>query len=405
LLALLVIWLYALITGLEPAVTRASTMFSFVALGKLFRRKSRIYNTLAASALVMLLIDPNQIAYVGFQMSFLAVTGIVWLQPMIYNWWRPKNFLLDKAWGLVAVSLAAQLILFPLLVYYFHKVSLIFIVTNIIAIPLATLIIYNTLALFAFAGISLVGNVLSATLAGLIKGLNYSVKFLSDLPGAYLESLWISQPQMILLYLTLIVMVFCFLYAQRKVFITAMSFLIIILGSFLMKRHDTLVQNKFILYHAREGLAMDFIKGKENVFVGDSAVLNNPDLINYNFRNIWEKYRLQTTKMELGEGNSEYTDNGVKVRFPFIDFNGKTYMIFDGEYLPQNFKIYCDYLILTGKPWIDEQWIQHHIGQLNLVLFDGTNPEWYVDKVRPHFENAGIRSYATLHSGAFVEPY
>jgi len=402
LLTLLVIWLYALITGLEPAVTRASTMFSFVALGRLFRRKSRIYNTLAASALVMLLINPNQIAYVGFQMSFLAVTGIVWLQPVIYNWWRPRSWLPDKIWALVSVSIAAQLILFPLLVYYFHKVSLIFIATNIIAIPLATLIIYSTLALFAFSGLAMIGNVLASWLAALIKALNHSVAFLSELPGAYVESLWISQPQMMLLYLAMISLVFSLIYAKKRVVITSISFAIIIFGSFLIKQHTILLQDKFILYHAKEGLAMDFINGRKNVFLGDSAVMNNSDLVNYNFRNVWEKYRLETAKIELPKTTNEIRKNEILMRYPFISFNGEVFTILKDSELPQDYKLTTDFLIISGKPWLDKKIITSKLEVKKRVLFDGTNPSWYIKKVKPLFEEAGFTCYATSESGAFI---
>ncbi|MCF8339278.1 MAG: ComEC/Rec2 family competence protein [Bacteroidales bacterium] len=405
LLALGLIWLYALVTGLEPAVTRASTMFSFVALGRLFRRKTRIYNTLAASALLMLLIQPNQVAFVGFQMSFLAVTGIVWLQPKIYNRWRPSNWLLDKIWGLIAVSIAAQLILFPLLIYYFHKVSIIFVVTNIIAIPLATLIIYNTLALFAFAGAGIISDVLASSLAYLIKGLNISVGFLSGLPGAYFDSLWISLPQMFVFYLALVVMVFCLLYAERRVIMTALIFLIIIFGSFLEKQHRVLSQEKFILYHARDGLAMDFIKGNENLFLGDSAVVHDNELIKYTFRNLWEKYSLETTTMEIPREKPVREKSQVAINYPFISFNGETFTVLEETDIPENYTISTDYLIITGSPWIDEKIINDHFDIRKTVLFDGTNPAWYIRKIKPLFEEAGYRCYVTSRKGAYVHTY
>ena len=401
-LALMVIWLYALITGLEPAVTRASIMFSFVALGKLFLRKSRIYNTLAASALLMLMLQPNQVAYVGFQMSFLAVTGIVWLQPRIYNWWRPRYWLLDKTWGLIAVSIAAQVILFPLLVYYFHKISLIFILTNIMAIPLATLIIYNTLALFIFTGTGAVGEFFASSLAMFIKGLNISVSFLSELPGAYMDSLWVSQYQMIIFYMALVGLVFCFIYSKHRVIITALLFSVMIFSSFLIKKQNVLQQRKFIIYHSREGLAMDFINGEENLFLGDSAVVNDNTLINYNFRNFWEKYHLETTKMEIPKKNPQNPDKEITIHYPFIGFNGEIFTIMDNKGLPPKLEITTDYLIVTGTPWITAEMIANNLHVEKKVFFDGTNPEWYIRKTMPLFEKAGFECYATLWSGAFI---
>lgn len=403
-IALVIIWLYAMITGLEPAVTRASIMFSFVAAGKLFRRKSRIYNTLAASALIILMVNPNQVAYVGFQMSYLAVTGIVWLQPKIYNWWRPSNWLLDKTWGLVSVSLAAQFILFPLLVYYFHKVSLIFIVTNIVAIPLATVIIYNALALFAFANFELLSDGFTWALTHLISWLNGSVNDLSSLPMAYMDSLWINTSQMFLFYIAIISFVFSCMYAKRKVLITTLAFLLVIFGSFVVKRHSVLEENKFIFYHTRKGLAMDFIRSGKNYFVGDSAVLADSGLINYNFRNVWEKHNLDTKKLVLNNG-LEIDSAHFKMNYPFLAFNGDLFYIMDDVPAPKGYKLETDYLVISGKPWIRREFVEDRLSVQKMVLFDGTNPNWYIRKTKPYFEDAGMDCYVTSRSGAFVKTF
>ena len=82
---LIVLWSYALLTGLSPSVLRAATMFSFVIMGTVLNRKSSIYNTLAASAFFLLIINPNLLFEVGFQLSYIAVLGIVYLQPLIYK--------------------------------------------------------------------------------------------------------------------------------------------------------------------------------------------------------------------------------------------------------------------------------------------------------------------------------
>ena len=120
-LILLGIWAFALVTGLSPSVQRAATMFSFIQLGLVLDRRASIYNTLAASAFVLLLVDPFLLFDVGFQLSYLAVTGIIFFQPKIYRAWHPPNRLLDYCWKLTAVAIAAQLTTFPISIYYFHQ--------------------------------------------------------------------------------------------------------------------------------------------------------------------------------------------------------------------------------------------------------------------------------------------
>jgi competence protein ComEC len=82
-LSVSILWFYAFITGLSPSVMRASAMFSIVVIGENLHRKSNIYNSLAASAFILLLINPNNLYDIGFQLSYSAVFGIVFLQPKL----------------------------------------------------------------------------------------------------------------------------------------------------------------------------------------------------------------------------------------------------------------------------------------------------------------------------------
>jgi competence protein ComEC len=135
-------WFYALLTGLSPSVLRATTMLSFVVIGLMFNRNSSVYNSLAASAFFLLLINPFLVMQVGFQLSFLAVLGILFIQPKIENAYKPKQYILKKIWTLITVSIAAQCATFPLGILYFHQFPNYFILSNLIVIPLAFVILF-----------------------------------------------------------------------------------------------------------------------------------------------------------------------------------------------------------------------------------------------------------------------
>ncbi|MBA4323416.1 MAG: competence protein, partial [Odoribacter sp.] len=140
---LLLIWLYAMITGLSPAVLRAAAMFSFIAAGRSFNRQVNIFNSLAASAFLLLMINPFFLADVGFQLSYLAVVGIIIIQPFLSSLWYPGNWFLKQAWGITVVSVAAQIATFPLSIMYFHQFPNYFLVSNLIVIPFSNFIIYS----------------------------------------------------------------------------------------------------------------------------------------------------------------------------------------------------------------------------------------------------------------------
>ena len=127
------LWLFSLLTGGSASVLRSAVMFSFITLGKtIFTKHSSIYNSLAASAFAMLVYNPYYLWDVGFQLSYLAVTGIVIFQKPIYNLVYIKNKWVNKIWEMVAITMAAQILTFPVCIYYFHQFPNLFLITNLI---------------------------------------------------------------------------------------------------------------------------------------------------------------------------------------------------------------------------------------------------------------------------------
>ncbi|MEM9417336.1 MAG: ComEC/Rec2 family competence protein, partial [Bacteroidota bacterium] len=136
-----VLWFYAFVTGLSPSVLRATLMFTLVLLAPVLARQSNIYNTLAASAFLLLFWNPRWLFSVSFQLSYLAVLGIVYLQPKIYGSFSIHHPFLNRLWLWASISIAAQITTFPISVYYFHQFPTYFIVANWVVVPAALLIL------------------------------------------------------------------------------------------------------------------------------------------------------------------------------------------------------------------------------------------------------------------------
>jgi competence protein ComEC len=134
------LFLFGIVAGLAPSVVRSVVMFSFVAIGNHLRRSVNIYHTLLVSVLLILLFQPTFLFDVGFQLSYLALFFIVWLQPFLSKIWRPKNKITNYFWDILTVSFAAQIGTLPLSIYYFHQFPGLFFVTNLVVIPLVTVI-------------------------------------------------------------------------------------------------------------------------------------------------------------------------------------------------------------------------------------------------------------------------
>lgn len=206
-----ILWTYAFLTGLSPSVLRATVMFSFVSVGNLLTRKANILNILAASAFFLLLFDVNLIYKIGFQLSYLAVWGIVVFQPYFASLYTPKYKAVDYLWQLITVSIAAQLATAPVGLYYFHQFPNYFIAANLLAIPLAFAIVIMGLITFAVSPVSFLTEWTCFVLKYLIKFLNYFISKLSALPGALAEGIkfdigWTVSSYLILLFTLLFLM-------------------------------------------------------------------------------------------------------------------------------------------------------------------------------------------------------
>ncbi|EAS21074.1 competence protein [Flavobacteria bacterium BBFL7] len=135
------LWVFALITGMSPSILRAVTMFSFIAVGMNVNRKASIFHSLALSAFVLLLFNPKLLFHVGFQLSYTAVIAIVLIQPILYNFISIRWKAIDYFWQIGTVTIAAQIGVAPLSLFYFHQFPGLFLLGNMLLLPILPLII------------------------------------------------------------------------------------------------------------------------------------------------------------------------------------------------------------------------------------------------------------------------
>ncbi len=280
-LILVLIWLYASITGFSPSVLRASAMFSFVAVGQSLNRRTNIYNTLAASAMVLLAINPFIITRIGFQLSYLAVVSIVSIQPWLYKTLSPKNKLLDKAWSIMTVSVAAQVATGPLSLLYFHQFPNYFLLTNLIVIPLSGLIIYSSLLTLFLSTLPYLGYFAGRLLYWLLYALHSSVKYIEGLPYSTSGNVYIGLPETILLFIFLIFG--CLYLIANKPFglKVALATLLLLVGCLSLRSIKLFRQEHFVIYQVNNATAIDFFIGKEKAVLACDRVINDPGMVSF----------------------------------------------------------------------------------------------------------------------------
>ncbi len=276
---ILILVLFAFITGLSPSVLRAVILFSIIESGRRLGRKSISFNSLAASAFLLLAIDPGFLTTLGFQLSYLAVTGILFFQPKIYRLLVFENDLLDYAWQLVSVSLAAQITTFPLTLHYFHAFPVYFLAANIIAIPAAFVILTGGLAILALYFTGPVADVLGKLLSIFIHGFNFLIHGLASLPFSQIGSINLSNLMVVILYAGLLI--FMFLIASRKIIFLYLTlffaFTLFFLNAF--ETFRAIHQHKIIFYYVHGGTQIELVKGREGIIIADSVLSTKPERI------------------------------------------------------------------------------------------------------------------------------
>jgi competence protein ComEC len=200
------LWFYSLLSGASPSVIRAAMMFSLVLFARNILREATLYNTLAASAFLLLCFDPYWILDTGFQLSYAAVLGLGLFSQPLRALLPIQNKILDAVWNAASVSIAAQILTTPISIFYFHRFPVYFLIANLLAVPLSSLILAGGILLCVFASAAPLASPLAGLLGLLIQFLNGFINHVSGLPGSVIGPLSLSIPQLLLVYFFL----FCF---------------------------------------------------------------------------------------------------------------------------------------------------------------------------------------------------
>lgn len=196
----LILWVYAVIAGLSASVVRAVTMFTVLTIGLQLNRRSNIYNSLIVSIFILLLFNPYYLFEVGFQLSYLAVFAIVWIQPKLYSIWKPKLWLPTKIWQLFTVSIAAQIGVLPLSLYYFHQFPGLFFMSNLIIIPFLGIILLVGIIVILLSVFEILPQFIGDFYSYVIYAMNNFVSWIAQQEDFVIQNISFSLALMLLFY-------------------------------------------------------------------------------------------------------------------------------------------------------------------------------------------------------------
>lgn len=389
LLMLLAIWLYAHITGLSPSVTRSATMFTFVTVGQLIQRNTNVFHSILASLWILLTFNPLLLFELGFQLSYLAVCGIVLLQPLLAGIYGCRTRVGSYFWGLVTVSVAAQISTFPISVHYFGQFPNYFLLSNMSVIMLSFVVMMTGIVLLCVSVVPLVGSYVTFLLTWEIRIMNGIVTFVERLPGSVTRDIDVSVGQMLLLYMV-ILMVYCTIrYGKKKLFMAAFACFALYAGTLLCKKVELLRQEEMVVYAVPKTSVISFCHQQQCVVFSDSIADIGDKRFQYAAAN---HVRRQHAAFVFVPVDTMTYDNGFLCkRGPWIRFNGKTcYLIKRKEKIyPTSGPVSVDVLILQQNPVQLPDEVAEVLS-FKEVMADETNTKFYIERWRKWCEARGV---------------
>jgi competence protein ComEC len=404
---ILLIWFYAMLTCLSPPVMRAAAMLTLVIAGKSMKRSPDILNILSASLFILLSINPFLILDIGFQFSYLAVSGIVLLYKPVYDLYTTRRWLPDKIWSLVGVSLVAQVVTFPLGLYAFHQFPNYFLLTNIVAVPFSSLIIYFGIFTLATGNIPVVSVISAKTFSFLVWLLNRMIQFVGGLPYAATTGVFIGSFDMVCLYVV-ITAFFSYFILKRKVFLFALLLAMIVLcSSFLVRKYERLRNFGFVVYKDRNGPLYDFFSQGSHILIRGIRPVAPDD---FTLATLLNHYTVKGTEIHYcGYIQGEW-DSVVRKQAPsflyrigrFVQFRGKRFaFVYEPPPKSISCRIRVDFLIIGGNQRLNIKEVIQHF-DAGVIILDGTNSKWREKLWQGELEKLGKKSYSTALNGALI---
>lgn len=421
-LLILFIWFYALLAGFAPSILRSAVMITMIIVGKWIGKKSYMLNTTLFSAFFLLCFNPFMLTEVGFQLSYLAVYGIVYLhQKLSTKIWVP-NRVLNWILQLTSVSLCAQLMTFPLGLLYFHQFPNLFLISNLLVIPISTLLIYASIIATCFTSLPIVAAFFWKISYWLTFAMNWIVIEVDKLPFAIMQGISITIWETWLVYLIIAMVLWFVLYKKRLAIFLFFIFLIAFTGYQAYENYFLSQQQKLIVYSVKNKTAIDLINGTSHVFIADDSLFNDKSKIRFHIRHNWftmgmkemehikfnqhelidsiEKPKVETTFAEIEKTQATF----VKQKNGFTHFNNKLIFV-PTEWLPKTIprqKIKIDYLIITSR-------FKNKIEKLTTIfdakkiIFDSSVANKKLSTMETTLKEMNVNYYVVAKQGAFIE--
>jgi len=381
---LLILWGFAIVAGLSASVTRAVTMFSIVAIAMHWKRPTNAYNSLGISMFLLLLFKPMFLFDVGFQLSYLAVLSIVLIQPILYKLWKPRFKVYDFFWKIFTVTIAAQVGVVPISLYYFHQFPSLFFISNLAIIPFLGIILAYGIIVIFLALMNLLPEFVATIYGQIISAMNTIVNWVSIQEQFLFQNISISVFQVFASYLIIITVVNFY---KHKSF----SNLRLMLISFL------LFQGAFI-YNSYLNSTYEFIIFHKSRFTLMGEKVNRNLMVYHNIDSLAMAQDHMIKNFKIENFITKTTENNI---ISFYQIQNKKLLVIDslGVYNIKTFR--PNYVLLRNSPKIN---LNRLVDSLHpeLIIADGSNYKSYVARWETLCKKQKLPFHNTSEKGAYI---
>jgi len=340
---------------------------------------------------------------VGFQLSYLAVTGIVWLYKPLCTLYAPRNRVIRFVWQTSVLSIAATLITFPLSLFYFKQFPNLFLITNLIAVPLSTIIIYTGILVLAASPVNFLSAFFSVLMAKMLWFLNSIIRFIESQPFAVSRGIHITTGELFLLYLLVVTLAGHFLIKKRIYLYYAATASLLFLAFATIRRVNNLHQKTIVAYAVNNLTVLNFIDGNRDIMILDSSFHENKNTISYHILN----HRILSGVKSAGQiitADQNFKNEHFIKKGNFMQFYDKSLALIDSGFqqfpLPARQK--TDYLVLSNDPDFSISELTE-IFDFKLIIIGKSNSFWKKKHWINECKLSGINYYDVSEKGAWLE--
>jgi competence protein ComEC len=327
-------------------------------------------------------------------LSYLAIIGIVFLHPYLNQLYNPTNPILRETWSITVVCLSAQLLTFPLSVYYFHQFPTYFLFANPFIALFSFFVLPAGLALLICSKIPVLGIISGFILKYSLLALNSIILWFDKIPFATLKGFSINIPEMAALYVIIFLLIRFFLESEIKYLKTSILVLLCVAIWNIYEDFEQSRQKQLVFHFIPKKSGISILDGKTATFIADSSLIHQPKIYDFHLKNFFDNQ---------GINYKNFIDNQS-----FTNKNGMLFLNFEGKrilWLQQKFKGKIegniDYLLLSNNA-LRKLYPSIEGSQIKQIIVDDSNKRYVVENLKHQADSLNLALVSLYDSGAVI---